>query len=811
MKPLHLALNNFAGILSGQGKQQITLDLEKVVPHDAQIVAIAGPNGSGKTTIMDNLHPYRVMPSRANSPTPSSFSFYEHIAGGEGNKELLWEHMGVRYQSEIRFRSTAKTKKTEAYLYVINENGHKTPWTDPRTGAQSDGKADTYDKAIEAILGKPEVFFQAQFSAQGKEPIGSMSASDVKRLIADMIGANRSSELSGKAAEVVKALKPRLAGLQDEISRTEARIPSESDLATRIESAKLQISDGQARTVDLTNKINELAVRIASAGQNAAQMEAARAQHAAFNAQLQQASQENQAANKQIEDQRSAAAVSAYQALNAAKQTSNVCATVVSNLRAEIARNESLAAKADEVTQASAKLDVHKANRQVQQAALDALIPELLKMERVQIQTSEMASELASVQKDGEHLVKALAAAKATAALLSEVPCQGTDLSGQCKLLSQSNQAASKIPETEVNLQTVRAGYQRVNTERRKMLATLEELKACAQQAEVIKAQLAQIEVDIQRSLNTVSMADQVNAALSALPSLSVQLTMALADVDRAQQSLVESQAQVDGLNSRFDQMLFEQKSRHAERIQGLERMRMSLPPLTQGDDVDELAKAQKQVQDQLKQAEAVQATSIQHLANLQAQAEQAVLSRVQVADQRKRCEALSQEIAHWLLLSKALGTDGIIAMSIDDAGPAISSIANALLEDCYGGRFALSLVTQKETQAGIAKETFRIEVEDNERGERKFLESMSGGEKVWINECLVRAIALYMAQVADARSQTLFSDESDGPLDPKRKRQYMGMKRAVIERGGYDREYLITQTPELLEMCDAVINVETL
>jgi exonuclease SbcC len=28
-------------------------------------VAIAGANGRGKTTIMDNLHPYLVMPSRA--------------------------------------------------------------------------------------------------------------------------------------------------------------------------------------------------------------------------------------------------------------------------------------------------------------------------------------------------------------------------------------------------------------------------------------------------------------------------------------------------------------------------------------------------------------------------------------------------------------------------------------------------------------------------------------------------------------------------------------------------------------------------
>jgi exonuclease SbcC len=38
-----------------------------------------------------------------------------------------------------------------------------------------------------------------------------------------------------------------------------------------------------------------------------------------------------------------------------------------------------------------------------------------------------------------------------------------------------------------------------------------------------------------------------------------------------------------------------------------------------------------------------------------------------------------------------------------------------------------------------------------------------------------------------------------------------MGMKRKILDVGGYSREYLITQTPELLSMCDAVIDVAEL
>lgn len=55
-QPLSLTLTGFKGIRSGLGRDTITLDLEALV-GDAQLVAIAGSNGRGKTTVMDNLTP----------------------------------------------------------------------------------------------------------------------------------------------------------------------------------------------------------------------------------------------------------------------------------------------------------------------------------------------------------------------------------------------------------------------------------------------------------------------------------------------------------------------------------------------------------------------------------------------------------------------------------------------------------------------------------------------------------------------------------------------------------------------------------
>jgi exonuclease SbcC len=55
-RPLGLTLTGFKGIKSGLGRETITLDVESLA-GDAALVAIAGANGRGKTTVMDNMHP----------------------------------------------------------------------------------------------------------------------------------------------------------------------------------------------------------------------------------------------------------------------------------------------------------------------------------------------------------------------------------------------------------------------------------------------------------------------------------------------------------------------------------------------------------------------------------------------------------------------------------------------------------------------------------------------------------------------------------------------------------------------------------
>ena len=149
------------------------------------------------------------------------------------------------------------------------------------------------------------------------------------------------------------------------------------------------------------------------------------------------------------------------------------------------------------------------------------------------------------------------------------------------------------------------------------------------------------------------------------------------------------------------------------------------------------------------------------------------------------RIASVESSLGGWTLFARCMSNDGLIALAIDDAGPALSGLANDLLLACYGPRFTVSIRTLVETAKGEQKEGFDIVVHDGDSGESKSVGLMSGGERVFVNECLTRAVALYLAEHSGRRYATLFSDEADGALDAERKRMFMAMKREVRKRLG--------------------------
>lgn len=183
-------------------------------------------------------------------------------------------------------------------------------------------------------------------------------------------------------------------------------------------------------------------------------------------------------------------------------------------------------------------------------------------------------------------------------------------------------------------------------------------------------------------------------------------------------------------------------------------------------------------------------------------------LAEIQIAVEAidEEITVIKEEIVNWKILTKSCSNDGIIALEIDDAGPAISATTNDLLKACYGSRFTVRIETQGEKTNGELKEVFDIIVYDAERGSVKSIRKMSGGEVTYIEDAITRAFCLYNLERSGIGYDSLFSDEKDGALDERRKREYMNIKRRALEIGGHDREFFISQTKELYEQANAWI-----
>lgn len=807
MRPIKLKLRGFKGIRSGVGKESISIDFTTAVPISAKIVALKGPNGSGKTTVMDNIHPYRVMPSRAITPTPTSFSFYENIEE-EAEKEFEWEHNGIFYRSVLKFKQTQKTKKQECFLFVI-KNGQVAPWICLKTGLVSNGKADNYDQAVESILGKPEAFFATQFSAQGKIPIGKMTAGEIKALLSQMMGMEKIAAQGLKAQAVVRELKPHLVAAQDAVKKLYTVKADIENLQVLLNEQKGQHQGTEKERATLREDRDAAYAALGVAKSNAQQREAQKKVRADFLLQTASAKERHsKLKNELVQRQQRESHDLRTQAVQAEQAVSST-ERQVQDLQKRLIAIRGLLGRMPQIEVAECERQKLLVQRQELDAVIRAKKPAILKIQTVHKAVADLKAELAKVQAGGQHLASILAQAKATAALLDDVPCKGIDdMAGQCKLLGQAHAASKEIEVVEVKLFDARKAFVDNRSTihcTEKNLATLE--KDASEATQAIE-KLAQTDQEIGRFNALLSERPYIEGAQREQPHLLVALEQAKEDLQKLVINFQLITQKVEAKNQSHKKELEQFDAQCVGELERLQQQINTLPVLAKENEL-QIAEARIQV---LNTQEAAlsqrQSTIAKAILDTQLKMRRGSEANEELAEAQQKADAIGSEMAEWILLAKAFSTDGIIAMQIDDAGPAISAIANQLLKDCYGGRFQIKLETQTKTQAGILKEAFVIQVEDTHRGEIKPFDLMSGGEKVWINECLVRAVALHIAQASDSKFDTLFADESDGPLDPERKRQYMQMKKSVLDRGGYSREYIITQTPELISLCDAVIDI---
>ena len=811
MQPLSLTLKGFRGIRNGLGRDELTLDFERLA-DGAELVAIAGVNGRGKSTVMDNMHPYLTMPSRAAVAGPGGFSYYDHVCLPENEKDLTWAHEGRSYRSQVVIRLNGR-RRTEAFLFVLGEEGG---WLPLRLddGAVSDGKVETYARCVEAVCGSADTFFTSVFSAQGKRQLSNYRNAEIKTLLADLLGQEEVRALGQKATETARLLKAGLSGIRQELVGLDEEADRIASDRCRLDGAQDRVAQGLA------------ARQLAKRG-----LEDARTQHAKLSAERDQ-SRSTEARRTQLRLERKALVVAGTQAIEALKtqnqselqRMERLVQRIENRVSQERTRWQALQntrrqclsvlVAAGAVRRATVRLPLaeHILSLRTAQTAVCRQQAQRLTQCEGSVRVAEQ--KLAGIEREAGKAALRVEDLTHRFGLTGEVPCTGTDLQRQCKLLGDAREAQALIPSAKgLITRLVREKAQAQS-----------ELTAARQQREGL-ADAPQAVAWAERRGNTAQKRVSRLAVLAAKAGAMAQARVTLGDVEQELAVLDKTGVTVSRVTETPEeqaerqqieaarQVIAQQLERQSQHFRaGLSRLEEAVAALSPPYDSEQLV----MVGQTLAHAEGVVVAAEQsHLAAVREaqqldtvchQSHALAARRVQV---EARIGHVETELGGWNLFARCMSNDGLIALAIDDAGPALSGLGNDLLLACYGPRFTVSIHTLVETGKGEQREGFDIIVHDGESGESKSVGLMSGGERVWINECLTRAVALYLAQHSGRQYETLFSDEADGPLDPERKRMFMAMKREVVRLGGYAREFFVSQTPELTAMADVVIDLD--
>ena len=807
MRPISLTLKGFRGIRDGLGRDVIDLDFERLA-GDAQLIAIVGSNGRGKTTVMDNMTPFPTMPSRAGADGLGGFSYYDQVCLPESIKDLVWEHGGERYRSQLVFRLNGK-KKTEAYLHVRRGDS----WQPMRLGdgTVSDGKVETYVQCVEQILGGAETFFTSVFAAQGRRQLSAYKNAEIKTLLADLLGLDEIRALGAKALETAKLLKTGLlafrqecTGLKVEVEQVARELAQLGDTGARIAAAE----NAKAARQAAFDRAKEELAKHAAKRDVAAQTEARRTQLTEESSSIIEAAK---AAFDALDAQDRREGERLEQLTRRISQRAEDERKRRKGLNEQRARLEATLKIGAVIKRASQRLRLAESVVVQREERVAGLRRDVERLEKLRADSKLARERIAGIEREaGQASLKAQELSRRFG-LTAEVPCAGTDLQGRCKLLSDAREAQSLKPSADAQiarLQEVRAKVAHqlrgIEAQGRDLTAAPANLNATEASLKRSRERLARLSLRAARQGELAQAREMLAAIIHQIESLPQHEGGETAD-ERAERSAIVATRQAIAA-----QREGEAKRQH----EALQRLDVAIAALPGRFDVSQIERAQRGVEEAQRAFVSTEAAYVKALRDQQAgeelQRRKTVLGdRLTTLDARMR--RIEDQVGVWLLFAKCMSNDGLIALSIDDSGPTLSRLANDLLLACYGPRFTVSLKTLVETAKGEAREGFDIVVHDAESGEAKSVTQMSAGERVWINESLTRAIALYLTQNSGRHYETLFSDEADGPLDPERKRMFMAMKREVLRIGGYRQEYFVSQTPELAAMADVVFDLDAL
>jgi exonuclease SbcC len=735
-----LHLRGAIGIWKGLGLDEIDLDL---ADYDPGLIALVGANGRGKTTLIENMHPYPEMLTRAGT-------LQEHFRLKDSFRELYFtdERTGAQYRALIQVDGGSASGRAEYHLFRDGK-----PLTNGR-------KAD-YEEAIGRLFGSLALFVRSAFVSQ-KPPKGHPDLTDAtkgekKALFRELAGLDYLQAYSEAAREKAKALEAQLERDAGRVEALQAQLAGRVDQMAVLGSCRSEL---QARSITLLGlesqgksakaRVEELRVKVQS------------------NREIEQRIRESENRQEKLRGE-----VESIEGNRAGYE-----AALVGRPAAEQALAEIEALKAEEGELHGKQTEVLKERERLQREYLDkkrAAEDAERKIEAAQAKLDREAAVLAQKKEAAVHRVDEL-----EAELAATIVCPAC----QHRFHPDADTVRAKIAQQqEIGFEADKALHR--NRQEQEGLALDK-----AHVPSVIEPELPTFDASRLREISA-KLKDAAEHIQRSLIRAAEEAAVRIQEGERRKGQIVQDLAE---LGTQHDEL--------AGKLLGPELEQAFAEAQC---DLANLEVLYRACRDEVKTLEAVVASLEKQLGDLDQVAQELEKLKDQVAGKQ-------QDAADWRYLERSCGPDGIQALELDAMGPGIAEVANRLLSAAYGSRFAVEFRTTRIGGAGSKKkqiEDFQIAVLDSEHGSEQLLETLSGGEAVWIKRAIYDAFGIIRDRSTGQRFLTCFQDEADGALDPEARLAYFRMLEAAHLESGRRHTIVITHSQEAQEQIPQRIRME--
>ena len=753
-----LKLRGSIGIYKGIGKDEIFINFDS---YDSGLIALTGENGKGKTTLIENCHPYPQLLTRKDK-------LQEQFRLRDSFREVIYRDRDTRSMVKclIQIDGATKSGSCNYFAYTSEDNG--ITWT---AVPEVDKNLKPYEEFVSRTFGPIELYLRTAFITQrptkNLPDLTDASAGEKKTLFVELAGIDYLQKFADAANDRVKVTASKIHDAEIRVQMLESSLSRKSEIEAGVIEAENAVKVKQAEldeTVENGKKARE-ELNIAQERFNAEKdrrnkerelQDNINSLKGELNAIESEILKNQAAAEKRSENEKLIADYEELQNVLSEEQ------------KKKNAVNEANAAKMSDYLQKKSEFDAK--NAEVRKA-LDELNAEKNAVEK-SIMTAE--NEIRFKERD-----------------LTEIsdtcPTCGQKLPPEkiAELNAKREETSQAVKALEESIAGKRAGLSEIE---QKITAKGEELSelAFSEPAKPVqdvfdstaeKDALAKLNViDISRAraeLETAKTAAVRNEGLAVQVSDKKKLLenaeAMLTDTesrrnDKAESDLAAAQTSLESLTARFTAL----KSEIAASTATIEADRKKLA---------EIAESEKE------------------------------LEKI-----KKDSESAKIESTEWELVSKAFGKDGIQALELDALAPGISETANRILKSGYGDRFSISIETTRIGGSGKKTkqiEDFKIMVNDN--GDVATLENKSGGEAVWIKRAIYDAFAVIRRRNTGFAFLTCFQDETDGALDASAKTAYCRMLEASHDAAKLRHTIMITHSNEVKSMIEQKIAMESL